>query len=77
MWSESERRKKIWGVFDYFTVILEPWNIETFQQRNHAFCLWGGVIGGGGVLDPNHRPSSPTPNCKVCNIYLRPIAQPH
>ena len=73
LWSESEKRKKFWGVFDYFTVILELWNIESFQQRNPAFCLGGGW----GVLDPNHRPSSPTPNCKVCNIYLRPIAHPH
>ena len=45
LWSESEKRKKIWGVFDYFTVILELWNIESFQQRNPAFCL-GGLMGG-------------------------------
>ena len=73
LWSESEKRKKNWGVFDYFTVILELWNIESFQQRNPAFCLGGWV----GVLDRNHRRSSPTPNCKVRNIYLRPIAHPH
>ena len=45
LWSESEKRKKIWGVFDYFTVILELWNIESFQQRNPAFCL-GEWVGG-------------------------------
>ena len=54
LWSESEKRKKIWGVFDYFTVILEPWNIESFQQRNPAFCLWGGWrVRGGARSQPS------------------------
>ena len=48
LWSESEKRKKIWGVFDYFTVILGLWNIESFQQLNPAFCLGRGGGGGGG-----------------------------
>ena len=51
LWSESEKRKKFGGVFDYFTVILDLWNIESFQRINSAFCLGGGG-GGGGGLDP-------------------------
>ena len=49
LWSESEKRKKFWGVFDYFTVILDLWNIERFQRLNPASCLGGW----GEVLDPN------------------------
>ena len=41
LWSESEKRKKFWGVFDYFTVILDLWNIESFQRLNPASCLGG------------------------------------
>ena len=48
LWIESENRKNFGGVFDYFTVILDLWNIESFQQLNPAFCL-GGWVGGGGV----------------------------
>ena len=45
LWSESEKRRKFWGVFDYFTVILDLWNIESFQRLNPAFCLgsWVGA----------------------------------
>ena len=52
LWSESEKRKKIWGVFDYFTVILELWNIESFQQCNPAFCLKDGWGLGGARSQP-------------------------
>ena len=41
MWSESEKRKKFRGVFYYFTVILDLWNIEIFQRLNPASCLGG------------------------------------
>ena len=41
-------KEKFGSVFDYFTVILDLWNIESFQQLNPAFCL-GGWVGGGGV----------------------------
>ena len=62
LWSESEKRKKIWGVFDYFTVILGLWNIESFQQLNPAFCLGRGGWGCGWVLDPNHTTPSQLEN---------------
>ena len=48
LWSESEKTKKFLGVYDYFTVILDLWNIESFQRLNPAFCLGSGC----GVLDP-------------------------
>ena len=47
--SDSEKRKKIGSVFDYFTVILVLWNINSFQRLNPAFNLW---------LDYNSPPSS-------------------
>ena len=46
LWIESENRKNFGGVFYYFTVILDLWNIESFQRLNPAFCL-GGWVGGG------------------------------
>ena len=55
--SESEKRKKFWGVFDYFTVILDLWNIESFQRLNPASCLgsWGGGGGARSQLRPTEK----------------------
>ena len=52
----SQKRKNLWGVFDYFTVILDLWNTEIFQRLNPAFCL-GGWVGGG--VGARYQPQPP------------------
>ena len=66
LWSESEKRKKFWGVFDYFTVTLDLWNIESFQRLNRASCR-GSWKGGGARPQPR-----PTAKCATYmnSLYL-------